>query len=87
MIAANQIVHGAPLTIVANFLKFATAGQFQPLTKEQVDILEYGLEDAYDPANDVLGQRSRDVVERIIMKKRKYLSEQRLLDFENESRI
>ena len=87
MITANQIVHGAPLTVVANFLKFSTAGQFQPLTEEQVDILEYGLEDAYHPANDFPGQRSRDVVEKIIMKKRQYLSEQKLLDLENESRI
>lgn len=47
MITANQITKDAPLEVVANFFKFATVGQFRLLTREQVEILELRLEEAY----------------------------------------
>ena len=72
--AANQIYPGAPLANIANFLKFATAGQFRLLTEEQADILELRLEEAYDKMNDVEGQREKIYAE-IILKKIKHLRE------------
>lgn len=47
MATADQITKDASLVVVANFFKFAPVGQFRLLTREQVEILELRLEEAY----------------------------------------
>jgi hypothetical protein len=44
---ADQITKDASLEVIANFFKFAPVGQFGRLTREQVEILELQLEEAY----------------------------------------
>ena len=44
---ADQITDDASLEVLTRFLKFAHVGQFRRLTIQQVDNLNYVLEEAY----------------------------------------
>ena len=47
MTTANQIASDTKADVLAAFLKFSTAGQFQLLNLEQVNILELAINEAY----------------------------------------
>ena len=57
MTTADQINAQTSLEAIAHFLKFAPAGQFRLLTREQVEIIEPRLEEAYEKISDVENQR------------------------------
>ena len=57
MTTADQINAQTSVEAIAHFLKFAPAGQFRLLTREQVEIIEPRVEEAYEKISDVENQR------------------------------